>query len=219
MISIYKDKSHFTIEYDFSNENKENSKNLFQSLLETKLLPFAFIDNNKLHFHALSVFLLDEYLLKNKNLGIDKCLSLLFSISKQIFYLEQLGYTFYGVGIKDILIINDNTFLILNINTLLPIDNNFCISFYAPFTKPFFISPELLSIETLPSHINYKSIYYSLAGLIIYCLYNINICKGNDIILEEELEIILKSIYGSKLYWCLKRCLNMNVEQRVLLYI
>jgi hypothetical protein len=166
--------------------------------------------------------LLDDYLLQNKNnqIDINQCILLLFSISRQIFCLEQLGFTFYGLGIKDIIVVNNTHFLILNSNYITPINNDKqCISFLEPFLKPSFISPELLSLTSLPAHISYKSIYYSLAALIIYCLFSFNICKGNDLLGDNDLEILLKPIYGSKLYYCVKRCLITDTKQRTLIYI
>jgi uncharacterized protein (DUF2164 family) len=228
-IQIRKKNSLFTLEFISKNKDKYNYNDkeeyiveLFSSLLNTKLLPFAFIDNMQLHFHAQSVVLLDDYLAQNKNnqIELNQCILLLFSISKQIFCLEQLGYTFYGLGIKDIIVVNNTHFLILNTNYITPINNdNQCISFFEPFSKPSFISPELWSLTSLPAHISYKSIYYSLAALIIYCLFSFNICKGNDLLENKDLEILLKPIYGSKLYYCLKRCLITDTKERILIYI
>lgn len=227
-VHIHKENTHYTLEFINKNQNNNLNNNLdndftmelFSSLLNSKLLPFAFVDNRQLHFHAQSVVLLDDYLLQNSLIDINQCILLLFSISKQIFCLEQLGFTFYGLGIKDIIVVNNTFFLILNNNFIRPIDShNQCISFLEPFIKPSFISPELLSLTSLPAHISYKSIYYSLASLIIYCLFGFNICKGNDILLDRDLEIILKPIYGSKLYACLKRCLLVDTKERILIYL
>lgn len=218
MINIYNNKTHYILEYKEANMLL---KPLFESIIETQLLTFPFIEHNKIHFHAQSVCKLDELLKTNKkqiNIDFDKVLSLLFSISKQIEFLEQKGYTFYGFNLKDIIVINNTYFFILNTNVLIPIEDKY-ITFYYPFDKPFFGSPELLEIDTLPIKISFKSIYYSLGSLIIFCLFNINILKGNDFLNDKEIDAILFTIYGTKLYWCLKRSLIHYSSERNLLYI
>jgi hypothetical protein len=223
MIKIYKIHSHYTLE---AGKECLLLKPLFESLIETQLLNFSFMEENKLHFHAESVCLLDKFLDKNKkqinnqqiNMNFEKILCLLFSISKQMECLEQKGYTFYGLNLKDIIVINNTYFFILNTNVLVPIEDS-NISFYYPFEKPYFTSPEILAIDTLPTKISFKSIYYSLGALIIFCLFDINILKGNDFLSDLEIDAILLKIYGTKLFWCLKRTLMHNYSERHLLYI
>ena len=215
MITINKTNSHYTLE---GNTNCIYLNELFTSIMDTHLLPFAFIDNNKLHFHAQSVVLLEDYFLKKPNIQYENTLFILFSISKQIISLENMGLTFYGFGPRDIIVVNDIYFFILNTNKLFFIENN-GISLMIPFSKPYFASPELLNIHTLPTTISFKSIYYSLGVLLIKCMYNEYILKGNDIKTSQEIDAILKPIKETKLYWCLKRCLEIDPKDRYLLFI
>ena len=41
----------------------------------------------------------------------------------------------------------------------------------SPCFTAYYVSPEILKITSIPEKINYKTIYYSLAALIIYSLY------------------------------------------------
>jgi hypothetical protein len=214
MITIHKKNSHYTLE---AIKNLLYINPLFESIIDIQLLPFSFIENNKIHFHAQSVCVLEDYLNNNK-MNVETILLFIYSISKQITSLEQKGFTFYGISLKDIIVVNNNIFLILNTNTILPIENEY-ITFLYPFEKPYFSNPEILVLNSLPCQISYKSVYYSLASLIIYCLFNNYILKGNDLLSNSEIEKILFPIFGTKLYWCLKRCLENDCDKRYLLYI
>ena len=216
MITINKNNTHYTLE---GNTNCLYLNELFISLIDTNLLSSAFIGNNQLHFHAQSVILLDDFLLnKTINYGYEDALFTMYSLSKQIISLENMGLTFYAFGPKDIIVVNNTYFFLLNTNKLFLIENN-NLTFLTPISKPYFASPELLNIHTLPSSISFKSIYYSLGVLIIQCLFNNYILKGNEIKSDEEIDAIIKPIKETKLYWCLKRCLEIDTNDRYLLFI
>jgi len=225
---IQKDKTHFILEsYLDININIEI---LFNSIIQTNLLSFPFIDNQlnnkkQLHFHAESVESLKEFIDKNNNnnnnnnnnFDINLAILLFFSLGKQIYCLEQMNYTLTGFGhdFNDIIVINQCYFFYINTLYLIPFrneDKNDLIYFFYPFDKPYFSSPELLNISTLPAVISKKSIYYSLGCLIIYLLFDVFILKGNDFASDIEIKNILKSIYGTKIYWALLRCLKYNKD-------
>ena len=74
-----------------------------------------------------------------------------------------------------------------------------------------FFSPELKSLKTFPVNISYKTCYYSLAMVIVNSLKKIS---KADIVLKDHIE----SLYKTRLYWALERCLTEH-ENRTLLYI
>jgi hypothetical protein len=120
--------------------------------------------------------------------------------------LYKLGYTIYSISLQDILQIN-NVFIIKNPSRLIKIKNDY-IYFTVPFQKNnLYLSPEILNINSLPSSIYYKSVYYSF-GLLFMKLYL------GSILLED-----LKKIEGSKLYYCISRCLDKDYNKRRLLLI
>jgi hypothetical protein len=126
------------------------------------------------------------------------------TLTRQIKYLETKQYAFYGHSIDDIIVINDDTFININSETLLPIKDN-TISFLSPFLKTQFMSPEISNITTLPSKIHYQSSYYSLAALVIYCFLNKTALE------EKKEDTLLKPIFYTKIYWFLKRCLHKRI--------
>jgi len=199
---------------------EEESIALFESIIKTDKLKFAFIDykNKELFFTANTVFLLDEYLITlKKKMNDSQTLLMIKSIQKQISFLEKQKYLFYGLNLKDIIVI-DNYFFLINNEFMEPLIND-NIHFNYPFTKPYFSSPEIINLTKLPEFISLKCFYYSFGAIIIYCLTNVYIFKANEIKTDNEIENILKPLLFSKLYWFLKRCLNSEIKERILLYI
>jgi hypothetical protein len=180
----------------------ENSKPLYLSLLKTNIIKGAFYNSEEkmLYFTAEKIETIDK-------ISAAKCIKMIDTLTQQIKYLEQINYAFYGHNVSDILVINDDIFININANTLLPITNN-SITFLYPFKKPHFLNPEISMITSLPSKIHFKSGYYSLAALIIYCLLNEDIQDKDNDKKEEE---VLKPIFYTKIYWFLKRCLHKRI--------
>lgn len=130
---------------------------------------------------------------------------------------------FYGLDLNDILVINNNIFIIVNSNNLIEMNenrnSNSKITFFSPFELPYFSSPELLNITSLPAEIDYRVSYYSLGALIIYYLTNKYLFLGNEVMREKDIEICLQPFLNTKVYWFLKRCIKSDCEKRILLFI
>lgn len=185
---------------------------LYLSLLKTSVLINAFYnaEEDALFFTAEKVSTLESYLDKEESLTEAKCIQMINTLTKQIIYLEKQKYAFYGHNIEDIIVINDAIFINVNTDTLLPVTNN-NIVFLHPFSKPKFVSSEIRQLTKIPSKIDSKSGYYSLAAIIIYCLLNEEIEEIEEIKRKEEIETILKPIFYTKIYWFLKHCLNDKI--------
>ena len=197
---------------DYSLFIKGNSKNiLLESIIH--LLPFAFIDEEELYFKAENVCSLQDFL---KKMDYDQCVNLIANISKQIEFLTKHHFTFIGFNLQDIIVVDEYIFFVSSLAYLYPITNN--ITFYIPFKKPYFSSPELIQLIELPGSISIKSCYYGIGGLVIYCLLGEYILKGNDIKSDSEIDLILKPIYLTKMYWFLKRSLQLLEKDRCLLF-
>ena len=101
------------------------------------------------------------------------------------------------------------------------------IIFNSPIKLPYFSNPEVNKLTSLPSKINYRSSYYSLGALTLFCLLNVYIYSELDSYLdsdsetelETQIDNILQPIYYTKIYWFLRRCLHKKSEQRILLFI
>ena len=87
-----------------------------------------------------------------------------------------------------------------------------------PYRKTHLFSPEMKCKTSLPYFITYKSGIYSLGKLVMFCLF---CCreKKMDFENDENMLAILSSIYETRVYWCLKRCLEKNLEERFFLFI
>ena len=131
--------------------------------------------------------------------------------------LEKDKHSLLFIDMEDFLIINLNNdekiLLFLNSDKFLKLDDN-KIEIERPFSKKnLFLSPELYKVDKIPTKIDKKSIFYSIAVFITHCLNNISDIK--DINFEKQLE----SIKNTKLYFALIRCLNVNIKNRFYLYI
>ena len=171
---------------------------------------------SSVYFSAEKVLSFKEYLLYQKRTH-RKCIKIIDDLTKQILTLKEIGYGFYGFDLNDILTIDDH-FIFCSSQHLLPIVDD-KIGFYFPINKPYFCNPEILQLTILPSEISYNCVYYSLGVLVVLYLLNNYLLVGNEIKSVDEIEIILKPIYNTKIYWFIKRCLDENIDKRVLLLI
>ena len=192
---------------------------LYQTIIN--MLKNAYYDNETetIIFTAENIKPLKNILFnKNDNkMGLNQCIKMIDELTKQISYLKTINYGFYGFDINDILVI-DGIFLFCNTQYLYPLyKDNFL--FIEPLSQPYFSSPEIIKLTILPTEINNKCSYYSLGVLVVFCLLNNYLLVSNELKTPEEIENIMKPIFNTKIYWFLKRCLEPNLEKRVLLLI
>lgn len=212
--SIYKnekDNTEFTIEFTTSSES------LINSMIKTKQIIGSSIsdDYKSLTFRASSIKSLKKYISKRENITYDNALKLIWSLTKQLHYLITIEHEcFYEFIIENIIVIDDDKFIYISNEELLKLSKSNKIQFTKPFNREGFISPEVLKINKIPSELNYKTIYYSLAVLAVYFLFDKNI-NNNDLTNEEN----LKPIEGTKLFGLLIRCLYEDPERRTIIYI
>lgn len=125
--------------------------------------------------------------------------------------------------------INDYKFIYIDTEYLLPINplsEQICLTF--PFSlNDFYMSPELFDIKEIPSQIHYRTSYYSLGCLFLHLLndeqnpnLNPNISKNKHTyhnLIDEQLNNI--HIKDTKLFFLLKRSLDIDERKRSLLFI
>ena len=158
---------------------------------------------------------MSSFLLKKENTSYENALKLILSLTKQFQYLITKEYKcFYEYIIENIIVIDDENFIYLSNEDLLKMTEPNKIQFVKPFICEGFISPEILKIVSIPSELNYKTIYYSLGALVVYFLFEKNI---NDI--NSNINEILKPIEGTKLFGLLNRCLSEKANERSIIYI
>ena len=78
--------------------------------------------------------------------------------------------------------------------------NKYILSFYCPFKKPTFCSPELACIHSLPASVHWKTCFYSFALLL-------------QSLLKDDVPRF------TKLYWFLERCMKNAPASRKMIYI
>lgn len=207
--------------YQLAIHDKEYFPLLCKSIIKTDILSLSFIDyeTHTFFFHATRAEPLVSFLKKKKSLTYLECVHCIENISKQMIFLKENGYAFSGFDIEDILVVDEDIFMVVCGEYICSIGDFSSLYFYTPFKKPAFSNPELLEISSLPSSIHYRSSYYSLGTLIVFCFFNQYLLVGNEYKTLEEIEIMLDPIFHTKLYWFLKRCFHEHAKQRTLLFI
>lgn len=218
------------VEYEiYKNENIENvykiklktpSEVLLKSLKQTKIITGIIINDffTEITFQAYNVLPLEEYI-KKTNWTYEKTLDIISSLTKQIETLKKNSYSFYGFNKEAIIVINESIFFQISSDYLFPLTKEY-IQIHIPFSKNMFISPEMLYLYKLPVKVHFKTIYYSLSALCIYLLYKKNLFEKKNVKPEiNDINELLITIEGTKLYWFLLRGLTEDVEKRSLLYI
>jgi hypothetical protein len=160
---------------------------------------------------------LKKFISNKKNINYENTLKLVVSLTNQIQYLIITECEcFYEYIIENIIVIDDDKFIYLSNDDLLKISESNNFNFTNPFNRNGFISPELFKINSIPSELNYKTIYYSLGALVVYFLFDKNINKDE---FKYDLNEILKLIEGTKLFGLIIRCLFQEANERSIVYI
>lgn len=196
---------------EFKIEKKENNfytitlkypnKELLLSLTKTGILLGATITDSfqSIIFRASTLHPLKTESTNSTPINYTNLLNIFYCLSKQIKYLiEKEKKCFFTLNPENIIIIDNKQCIYLS-NDLFSINKDETITIYKPFVKSIYNSPELNNVNTLPLTVHFKTIYYSLAIVI--------------------LEIKNLEIKNTKLYFALKRCLKPKPEERVILFI
>jgi hypothetical protein len=203
---------------------------LIKSLTKTNIINGATVTDDfmTIKFKASNVKTFEEYkqtqlkINGSQKFKISTTTQLVESLTKQLtFLIESYSHTFIGYNTEDLIVIDENKFIFLGSSLMREIDmetGNILISH--PFTsQDFFLSPELQIIKTIPSYVNFKTTYFSLACLIINCLDPENTKNQNT--KSEEFTVFLSTlpIKDTRLFWFLSRCILANPKKRELLFI
>jgi hypothetical protein len=163
----------------------------------------------QIKFKALEVEPLKAILKKNDNkLEYMMVVNLLHNLASIKNKLEKEGLMFVNLDIGDIIVIDSSKFLFINYNNIYEINKKEIV-----VDKVLKLSDlnekSMKEIDEIPFRISIKSVYYNIANLLVYCLFN-------KVYKDEE---TINPIYYTKLYWFLTRCLNNNRDDRVFLFI
>ena len=205
----------YAIHKNFWKSNVNNLDIIEKSIEDTKM---------KVIFKSDEIITFKELLKIKKNKLGDKQTESLFIYFKHVIdNLEKDNFSNLLINLNDLFVINPiqalPTYFYMNTKYFLPIENQ-NIEISIPFMKNnYFLSPELRKLKAIPASINKKSIYYSIGVLISYSI-NKSFFKA----LKYEYDTVniisnLDSIFETKLYYAVIRCLYNNPTDRFLLYI
>jgi len=207
---------------------------LVNSLVKTRLIMGSSTDENYnvITFKAETVKSFRQYLMEckirtgKKSLIVTDALKMTCSLVKQLSYLlENTSSMIIGYTPKEIIVINDETFVFLDSELVTNFDADTEVGMIScPFLpKDFFFSPEIVKIKELPSYVHYKTSYFSLACLIIYAILgddDFYIEYLRDKTPEKIIEYLDKHpIKNTKIYWLLSRCLDEEPTHRSIFLI
>ena len=156
-------------------------------------------EDKDIHFRANSILTLPQYLTHTKNINNEFCMKMVYDLGEQILFMERNNRGFLNFNLEDIIVIDHHFFLFLN-PEIYPLTKQLEINH--PFVLSEFSAPELEKIKELPATASHKTVYYSLASIILYCL-----------------RVDLETLFPSKLYFFLERCLKEDPNDRIFLSI
>ena len=158
--------------------------------------------DNFIHFRASTIQSLAQYLSEAKDVNNVFCLKMVEDLGAQILFMERNSQGFLFFNLEDIIVIDQHFFLFLNTEYVFSLDSQKNLEINRPFRLSEFSAPELKSIQELPTTISYKTIFYSLAAIILHCL-----------------QVDLETLKPTKLFYFLERCLEEDPTNRMFLYI
>ena len=163
----------------------------------------------------------------NNCFDYNQILRLIICICNQIERLKKYNLGIINLDLSDILIINNEWFIInLNNDNLFNLNENGYIKINYPIKNNKYSSLEVKNINILPFLCYYTNVYFNLA-LICLDLLDVN---DKSLIINDNLinqnnkksnvyKFKLSKIYGSQLYFLFKRFLNKNPLLRKYLLI
>jgi hypothetical protein len=126
---------------------------------------------------------------------------MVYDLGEQILFMERNNRGFLNFNLEDIIVIDDHYFLFLS-QEIYSLTSKKQLEINHPFILSNYSAPELGKIKELPATVSHKTVYYSLASIILYCL-----------------RVNLETLLPSKLYFFLERCLKEDPNDRIFLSI
>ena len=158
-------------------------------------------------FSAGSVISLYDYLKKsNMQLDYQEATRLLQHIHLYVENLEKNNMGITCFDLSDFIVVNEEFFIFINEQKIVELNNQKLI-IEEPIEKGEFLSPELLKMSSIPAKIHKNSTLYSMAEFVGTML------TGRKLV-DSDVDTFIEEIYYTKLYWCLKGCLERNTQDR-----
>jgi hypothetical protein len=204
------------------------SEALIKSLVKTNIVIGSTVTNNYkvIQLKATSIKSFQQFKKEQGQLDFTIITAMIQSLVIQLSYLiRNCAKTFIGYNPERIIVIDNNKFIYITNEYLLDIVDNDKAIISFPFIKDmkkkeFYMAPELISLEQIPAKLDYKLIYYSFGCLITYCLIEDQSFSEQDTSIEIITNYLNNSyVKGTKIYWLLKRCLELDIKKRCIIFI
>jgi hypothetical protein len=141
---------------------------------------------------------------EDTKLKYHECVRMMLDLGSQIETLKEHGWGLLYIDRQDITVTVDGSYILTPVEDLFSCDDRGRILIDRPFTyEETKMAPELKDITTLPSHVYYTCIYYSLKQLMLNVM-------GLDSI---------RQLYPTKLYFLMERCGELNPSDRIFVFI
>ncbi len=214
-----------TIVFEIDNFNIAKKSDIYCFKIRNDLLFYYILTNYKqyiiqdsidyteniFYMNNINIISLND-MMKNKNkLNYNETEKLMKDLIKQIHFFRDNSYCFEYLHPHDIIIINKTNYILINTNILHKFTNKE-FTIIKPFQKNKFMSYEQILVRNIPCNLTFNTSYYSFGILASYLLFNKDINYSN-------IEEILKPICNTPVYFCIKRCIKINREERKLLFI
>ena len=152
------------------------------------------------------VLTLRDYITIHHKLSIENTISMIDCLSDQLTYLKTHNLGYYGLNLDDILVIDDDKYIICDTSKLLNISND-KLQINCLIKPCGFSSREMEHVLELPAKVDYRCIFYSIGLLVLFSL------------LQKRNSNIPRCLEGTKFEWFLQRCFKENPCERQLLLI
>ena len=177
---------------------------MINGLIDNNWLGEWTIKNNKIIIQCENGVTLNNFI-KKHNFNYNDALQFVSCMGNLLASIVPYGKSFLFLSLDDITVIDNEWYIITNMDKLVNIIDDDNIILDTPIEiKEKILPPEIKNINTLPFITNVSCIYYSIALLTIYCM---------------KINLDLNEIYDTKLYFFLKRCLLNEPEDRYYILI
>ena len=190
--------------------NNSNNYDYLKFLLKKNGIVFR-MNKDNIVLDVKNVITLDKFIEGKKFLDINNLDKFIYDLGYQLLMLKKDNKSMMNINLTDIYIINNEHYLYIPLDEMLELYNNHIN--IPPSINPNriedqrFLSPELNKIMEMKgnayySNLYYTNIYYNLSNIILHCF-----------------NITLKSIYYSKPYFFLKRCMDPDPVKRTFIFV
>lgn len=162
---------------------------------------------NKITVSPNKLTKLSTYFKKNGVFTYGKVLRFIICMGLQLTALTKNNCGFIHITMDDIVVIDDDWFLITNFDNISLLTKDGKINITTPFSANKFTAPELMDIKTLPIDVEQTCSYYSIA-IICLSLFGFEYNKEN-----------MDKLYPTPVYFFIERCLYEEPEKRAFLLI